>query len=140
GRDRLTRRRRERAAEVKGRDADGRGDAIEGEILGEVALYEPQRLAGHGRWHHDPSIEPSASPGLMVLAIPCAPMRTLITVLALSVLPFVAPTDWRTAPAGDWQTIFNGRNLDGWVVKLAHHEVGDNYADTFRVENGTIRV
>jgi len=25
-------------------------------------------------------------------------------------------------------------------VKLAHHEVGDNYADTFRVENGTIRV
>ena len=67
-------------------------------------------------------------------------MRTLITVLGLSVLPFVAPTDWRTAPAGDWQTIFNGRNLDGWVVKLAHHEVGDNYADTFRVENGTIRV
>ena len=36
--------------------------------------------------------------------------------------------------------MFNGRNLDGWVVKLAHHEVGDNYADTFRVENGAIRV
>jgi len=67
-------------------------------------------------------------------------MRTLITILTLSALPFAAPTDWRTAPAGDWQAIFNGRNLDGWVVKLAHHEVGDNYADTFRVENGTIRV
>ena len=67
-------------------------------------------------------------------------MRTLITILTLSTLPFVAPTDWRTAPAGDWQAIFNGRNLDGWVVKLAHHEVGDNYADTFRVENGVIRV
>ena len=36
--------------------------------------------------------------------------------------------------------LFNGRNLDGWVVKFAHHEVGDNYADTFRVENGAIRV
>ena len=40
----------------------------------------------------------------------------------------------------DWQALFNGRNLDGWVVKFAHHEVGDNYADTFRVENGAIRV
>ena len=67
-------------------------------------------------------------------------MRTFMTLLTLSVLPLVGPTDWRTAPAADWQTIFNGRNLDGWVVKLAHHEVGDNYADTFRVENGTIRV
>ena len=23
--------------------------------------------------------------------------------------------DWRSAPAADWQTIFNGKNLDGWV-------------------------
>ena len=51
-----------------------------------------------------------------------------------------ATADWRTAPASDWQELFNGHNLDGWVVKLAHHEVGDNYADTFRVENGLIRV
>jgi hypothetical protein len=67
-------------------------------------------------------------------------MRPLIALLTLSLLPLVAPTDWRSAPAADWQVIFNGRNLDGWVVKLAHHEVGDNYADTFRVENGVIRV
>ncbi len=67
-------------------------------------------------------------------------MRAFITLLALLVLPLVAPTDWRSAPAADWQAIFNGRNLDGWTVKLAHHEVGDNYADTFRVENGAIRV
>ena len=67
-------------------------------------------------------------------------MRPFITLLALSILSLVAPTDWRSAPAADWQPIFNGRNLDGWVVKLAHHEVGDNYADTFRVENGVIRV
>lgn len=42
--------------------------------------------------------------------------------------------------AGDWEAIFNGKNLDGWVVKLAHHETGDNFADTFRVEDGKIRV
>ena len=70
-------------------------------------------------------------------------MRTLIPLLTLLVLPLVdtrAPTDWRSAPPADWQAIFNGRNLDGWVIKLAHHELGDNYADTFRVEDGVIRV
>jgi hypothetical protein len=36
--------------------------------------------------------------------------------------------------------LFDGRSLDGWVVKLAHHALGDNYADTFRVQDGAIRV
>ena len=67
-------------------------------------------------------------------------MSTLALLLTLVLVPSPAPADWRTAPAGDWQELFNGRNLDGWVVKLAHHELGDNYRDTFRVENGLIRV
>jgi 3-keto-disaccharide hydrolase len=72
-------------------------------------------------------------------------MRTLLMLLTLSAVPLALPAgappaDWRTAPKADWQTIFNGRDLDGWTMKLAHHEVGDNYADTFRVENGVIRV
>src|SRR5215213_4966369 len=40
----------------------------------------------------------------------------------------------------DWVPIFNGKNLDGWVVKLAYHELGENFGDTFRVENGVIKV
>jgi 3-keto-disaccharide hydrolase len=67
-------------------------------------------------------------------------MRLLILVLTLSLVPQATATDWRTAPKADWQELFNGRDLDGWVVKFAHHELGDNYADTFRVENGAIRV
>src|SRR4030095_12502431 len=67
-------------------------------------------------------------------------MRILTPVLLLFVLQTATPADWRKAPASDWQTMFNGRNLDGGFVKLPHHDVGDNYADTFRVENGVIRV
>ncbi len=67
-------------------------------------------------------------------------MRSAVLLLALVAQSAAAQADWHTAPASDWQEIFNGRNLDGWVVKLAHHEVGDNYGDTFRVENGLIRV
>jgi hypothetical protein len=47
---------------------------------------------------------------------------------------------WRDVAASEWRTLFNGRDLEGWVVKLAHHDAGDNYADTFRVEDGAIAV
>jgi hypothetical protein len=40
----------------------------------------------------------------------------------------------------EWIQLFNGRNLDGWDVKLNGHELNDNYGNTFRVENGVLKV
>jgi hypothetical protein len=40
----------------------------------------------------------------------------------------------------NWRTLFNGEDLEDWIVKIHHHEVGDNYANTFRVEDGVIQV
>ena len=40
----------------------------------------------------------------------------------------------------EWKDLFNGENLDGWIVKISKHEVGDNYANTFRAEDGVIKV
>ncbi|MCF3649869.1 3-keto-disaccharide hydrolase [Synoicihabitans lomoniglobus] len=40
----------------------------------------------------------------------------------------------------DWIPLFNGKNLDGWTVKIAGHPVGENYRDTYRVEDGIIKV
>lgn len=40
----------------------------------------------------------------------------------------------------DWIPLFNGRDLEGWTVKIRYHEVGDNYQDTFRVEDGLLKV
>ncbi len=40
----------------------------------------------------------------------------------------------------DWIQLFNGRDLSGWTPKLAKHELGDNHANTFRVENGVLKV
>jgi len=31
----------------------------------------------------------------------------------------------------DWIQLFNGRNLDGWTVKIAKHKLGENFGDTF---------
>jgi hypothetical protein len=46
------------------------------------------------------------------------------------------------APAGDgaWISLFNGRDLEGWTPKFAGHEAGLNYKDTFRVEDGVLKV
>jgi hypothetical protein len=44
------------------------------------------------------------------------------------------------ASASDWQVLFNGKDLKGWIPKIHHHEVGDNYANTFRVQDGAIAV
>jgi hypothetical protein len=46
----------------------------------------------------------------------------------------------QTAEPKDWIPLFNGRNLDGWIPKITGHELGDNYAGTFRVENGVLKV
>ena len=67
-------------------------------------------------------------------------MRTLFAVLTLSVLPFVAPADWRSAPPADWQVIFNGKNLDGWTPKIRGYDLGENFGDTFGVKDGAITV
>ncbi|CAN5625824.1 DUF1080 domain-containing protein [soil metagenome] len=32
-----------------------------------------------------------------------------------------------------WVTLFNGKNLDGWTPKVAGHELGENFGNTFRV-------
>jgi Domain of Unknown Function (DUF1080) len=44
------------------------------------------------------------------------------------------------APQGQWISIFNGKNLDGWTAKIAGHDAGDNYANTFRVTDGVLQV
>ena len=41
---------------------------------------------------------------------------------------------------GKWTQIFNGKNLDGWIVKIKGQPVGENYKNTFRVEDGVIKV
>ena len=36
----------------------------------------------------------------------------------------------------EWKVLFNGKNLDGWTIKMCKHPMGENYNNTFRVENG----
>ena len=36
--------------------------------------------------------------------------------------------------------LFNGKDLTGWTPKIAKHDLGDNFGNTFRVEDGLLKV
>ncbi|HET8657205.1 MAG TPA: DUF1080 domain-containing protein [Longimicrobiaceae bacterium] len=40
----------------------------------------------------------------------------------------------------EWIQLFNGKDLNDWQIKFAHHELGDNFNNTFRVEDGLLKV
>ncbi len=40
----------------------------------------------------------------------------------------------------DWNELFNGKDINDWIVKIHHHDVGVNYGNTFRVEDDIIKV
>ena len=43
-------------------------------------------------------------------------------------------------PADEWIQLFNGKDLKDWKVKITGYDLGENFGDTFRVENGVMKV
>ncbi|MGX1929778.1 3-keto-disaccharide hydrolase [Flagellimonas sp. 2504JD4-2] len=43
-------------------------------------------------------------------------------------------------PKNEWIELFNGEDIADWTVKIHHYDVGDNFGDTFRVEDGILKV
>ncbi len=44
------------------------------------------------------------------------------------------------AGENEWKSLFNGKDLKDWVIKIAGQEAGVNYKNTFRAEDGILRV
>src|SRR4051812_38592335 len=42
--------------------------------------------------------------------------------------------------AGKWISLFNGKDLAGWTPKIKGYKAGENLHDTFRVEDGVLKV
>ena len=40
----------------------------------------------------------------------------------------------------EWVELFNGRNLDGWTPKIKGYPLGEDERETFRVEDGLLKV
>ena len=61
---------------------------------------------------------------------------SLIALVMLSIPAFAQ----KNADKEDWVTLFNGKDIKDWVPKINHHETGENYGNTFRVEDGMVKV
>jgi len=68
-------------------------------------------------------------------------MRALVLAPILAIL-VALPTSAQDPKKdeGEWRPLFNGKDLEGWTPKIKGYELGDNHADTFRVEDGVLKV
>lgn len=75
--------------------------------------------------------------------------RVFRTAARKAVLPalclFVVAGGLRTStgdenPKGEWISLFDGKDLSGWTPKIKGCALGENYLETFRVEDGLLKV
>ncbi len=66
--------------------------------------------------------------------------RGLVFLLLLMVTSSFSPPAAQAQEQGKWIQLFNGKNLEGWTPKIKGYELGDNFGNTFRVEDGLIKV
>jgi hypothetical protein len=68
-------------------------------------------------------------------------MSYLLLALCCTVLPpQESPAKQPVPNTREFVSLFNGKNLDGWTPKIRGFALGDNHNDTFRVENGILKV
>lgn len=65
-------------------------------------------------------------------------MRLLVPVLVLAFS--LAAAGQTAADRQEWIQLFNGKNLEGWIPKITGFDPGVNALNTFRVENGMLKV
>jgi hypothetical protein len=70
----------------------------------------------------------------------CTRLIAELFALPAILLILSVPATAQDAADEDWLELFNGRDLDGWIPKIRGFDAGTNYADTFRVEDGVLKV
>lgn len=66
-------------------------------------------------------------------------------IVLLTCSSFVLPLDSfaedaAAGPEPGWIALFNGKDLNDWTIKVKGCPAGENYKDTFRVEDGVLKV
>jgi hypothetical protein len=72
-----------------------------------------------------------------------SPVRLASVAVMIAGLGCASPavrSDASDPDAKSWVQLFNGRDLAGWTIKFTGHDLGDNFNDTFRAEDGLLKV
>lgn len=68
--------------------------------------------------------------------------RLVFAVILVGVIGYQAhaPAQQRPQDVKQWLQLFNGRDLTDWTIKFAKRDLGENFRNTFRVEEGLLKV
>jgi len=72
-------------------------------------------------------------------------MKNIITIFCLFLVTLVCQScnnnrGKKEIGGEDWESLFNGKDLTGWDIKIKDHPLKENYKNTFRIEDSMIRV
>jgi len=67
-------------------------------------------------------------------------MKKLFVPLLLILISISCSQTTKKTEKEEWIQLFNGKNFDGWDIKIKGFPLNENYKNTFRVENGILRV
>ena len=63
-----------------------------------------------------------------------------VLIIALCCILGCSPAEKTQYPVGEWVSLFNGKDLTGWSPKFVGHALGENFRNTFRVEDGVLKI
>lgn len=72
------------------------------------------------------------------MPLPALTMKLLLP--ALLILAAFLPAAAEDSDSHSWIPLFNGKDLSGWTPKITGYPCGENALDTFRVEDGILKV
>lgn len=65
---------------------------------------------------------------------------SMLRVFSVSMLALTCAYGQSDPNRKEWTQLFNGRDLQDWVPKITGYDLGDNFGNTFRAENGMMKV
>ncbi len=66
--------------------------------------------------------------------------KIFFIIIITCILVAACHTPQKTTADKQWVSLFNGKDINDWMVKIQHHDVNVNFGNTFRVEDGIIKV
>lgn len=63
-----------------------------------------------------------------------------LILLGIVLITLMASCNGKKSVEAQWVQLFNGKDLTGWTPKITGYELGENFGNTFRVEDGMIKV
>jgi Domain of Unknown Function (DUF1080) len=63
-----------------------------------------------------------------------------ILIGTVCILSFNCHSPKKAQANAQWMQLFNGKDLSNWMVKIQHHDMDVNFGNTFRAEEGIIKV